>query len=197
MNDNPSEHLWIYTQVGVFGLCSRSRWDSIFAEIVKTGWERPSAGEIGWLLSSLNPYPPGSFFTADDAASFSRAMDKYLSADARAMDSRTIAALHRLVHLFASGPIFIQSAPPRNTAGTALVEAVYVYSCPQCGFLHHGSWVFDTNELTSEEIRSTVEDMLNYTYCPLCGSKDIVSVPFFLGPFDPERAPDFMSWNER
>jgi hypothetical protein len=193
MYDESGEALWIYTQAGGLRFCSRGLWQSIFTRIVKGGWESPSADQIAWLNSRLNPYPPGSFFSASDAASFALAVGKCLSEDTGAIDRHAAATMQKLAALFRSGPVFIWSEPPRKTASTGLVEVVHVYACPQCGFLHHGSWLFDTAELSLEEIRSSVESMLKYQYCPLCGSKDLVSVAFFLPPFDPDHATDFMS----
>jgi hypothetical protein len=193
MCNNEAEFLWIYTRRGVFRFCSRAEWNRIFSTIVATGWEMPSADEIGWMQSRLNPYPPGTFFTAADAESFSLAVKRYLREDAEAMDEEKKATLGELAVLFAGSPIFIWSEPPRKTAATGIVQIVYVYFCAKCGFLHHGSWLFDTNELSIEEIRISVENMLKCQYCPICGAKDIVSVPYFLPPFDPDRAPNFMA----
>jgi hypothetical protein len=190
------ETLWIYTQAGVFRFCSRSRWEGIFSRVVKSGWQMPSAGEIGWLRSELNPYPEGSFFTAADAKSFALAVQHCPWSDASPIDEITASSLSKLSGLFSCGPVFVRSEPPRNTASSGLMEVAYGYSCPVCGFLHHGSWLFSRADTSGEEIRSSVESMLAYTYCPLCGSKEIVSVPLFLAAFDPDRACDFLNWDE-
>jgi hypothetical protein len=193
MFEKSSERLWVYTECGVFRFYSRNHWESVFDAIVKRGWDIPSADEIGWLQSPLNPYPPGSFFTAADAASFAIAIAKELSECSGAAGDDTIATMQSLAELFATGSIFIVSEPPRETEFTDLVEVVYVYSCPKCGFMHHGRWLFDSKELNREEIGSWVKNTLKYKYCPICGSKDIVSVPFFLQQCNPERTQYFAS----
>jgi len=162
--------------------------------MVARGWENPSAGQVGWLQSRLSPYSPGSFFIAVDAASFALAIEEDLSKGFRAAADLTTAVMHKLAELFATGPILILSEPPRKTEFTDLVEVVYVYSCPKCGFMHHGRWLYDIKELSREKIRSWVTSTLKYKYCPICSSKDIVSAPFFLQPCDPERTPHFASW---
>jgi hypothetical protein len=185
--------LWIFTPNGVFRVSSRSLWQSIFNGIVRRGWEKPSAGVIGWLHSRLNPCSIGSFFTVADAESFARAVQKSLNDSTGQIDERSTMAMQKLGLLFSKGPVFIRSEPPRNTLSTGQAETVYVYACPKCGFINSGSWLFDTKELGLEEIQSSVESMLRSQYCPICGSKDIVSVPFFLPPFDLDHAQDIMT----
>jgi hypothetical protein len=180
--------LWIFTLNGVFRFSSRSLWQSIHNGIIRRGWEKPSAGVIGWLHSRLNPCSIESFFTAADAQSFARAVQESLDEDEGQIDEHTTMAMQKLGLFFSKGPVLVRSEPPRNTLSTGQAEIVYVYACPKCGFINSGSWLFDTKELSLEEIRSSVESMLGSQYCPICGSKEMVSVPFFLPPFDLDHA---------
>ncbi len=194
VRDMWEEDLWIYTEVGVFRFCARSRWEHLFVRIVRTGWEMSSQGDVGWLHSELNPYPQGSFFTSRDAKSFAAALKDCVSAGTQDF---TDAELKKLAELFSLGPVLIRAKPPRKTAFGDLREVAYGYSCAVCGFIYHGSWLFSTAELSMEEIRSSVETMLKSTYCPLCGAEEIISVPLFLQPFDPDHVSDFTTWEDR
>jgi hypothetical protein len=185
--------LWIFTPNGVFRFSSQSLWQRILNGIVKKGWEKPSAEIIGWLQSRLNSCSIGSFFTGTDAESFARAVQESLDEDAGQIDEHTAIAMQKLGLLFSKGPVLVRSEPPLNTLPNGQAETVYVYACPKCGFINSGSWLFDTKELSLEEIQSSVESMLGSQYCPICGSKEIVSVPFFLPPFDLDHASDIMT----
>jgi len=189
-----NESLWMYTCQGVFRFASATLWRQFFDDVARRGWERPSSDAVGWLHSKLSPYPPWTFFTAQDGHSFADAVDAYLGSAVAGMDGPARDTLKKVAMIFREGPVLILSEPPRKTASTNLREVVYVYSCPQCGFLHHGKWAFDTSESSLETIRSTVESLLAYKYCPLCGSKEIVSVPFLLPAFDPDCPPDLICW---
>jgi hypothetical protein len=197
MNDYSDQPLWIFTPTGVFRFSSRSLWQSILNEIMNKGWEKPSAGVIGWLYSSLNPCPVGSIFTAADAASFAGAVQKSLAEDTGLIDQHAAAAMQKLRLVFLNGPVFVRLEPPRETLSTGLAETVYVYACPKCGFINSGSWLFDTNELDFEEIQSSVESMLRSQYCPICGSKEMESVPFLVPPFDLNHAQDIITTETR
>jgi hypothetical protein len=188
-----TETLWIYAQAGAFRFLSRSGWDRLYARIVESGWEMSSAGDMGWLQSELNPYPCGAFFSEADAKSFSVAAKAFLAAESLPRETGEAALLTHAVELFDQGAILIRSQPPRKTIDTRLLEVVYAYSCRVCGFLHSGSWVFDVGELNPQHMRSSVETMLRFAYCPLCGSKDIIAVTFFLRQLDPGTGCDLMS----
>jgi hypothetical protein len=193
VSDRSAAALWIYTQAGAFRFGSTSRWEGLFARVVHSGWKMSSEGNIGWLHSELNPYPAGSFFTAELAESFAEALRNCVHSGA---DEFSAIALSKLAGLFSLGPVLVRTQPPRNTAFTDGMEVAYGYSCSMCGFIYHGSWLFSTAELGLEEIRSTAESMLKRTYCPLCGSEEVVFVSLFLLPFDPDRASDFMAWED-
>jgi len=179
------EPLWIFTHAGAFTFLTREVWEDLYERIVDSGWDPSSVGDMGWLQSHLNPYPTGAFFSEADARSFSEAVGSFLAAEPEADGSVSAAALRQVVDLFALGAVLIRSEPPRKTVSTGLMEVVYGYSCRVCGFLHSGTWLFDLGELSLQDIRSSVESMLQFTYCPLCGSKDVITVTFFLKPLDP------------
>jgi hypothetical protein len=77
------------------------------------------------------------------------------------------------------------------------VEVVYVYFCPECGFMHHGSWLFDEREAGRDEIVSTARAMLEYKYCPLCSSTEILSEAFLQLQVTVSALPDVMREHER
>lgn len=186
-----TDTLWIYTQAGAFRFLCTDRWEGLYARVVKSGWEMPSAGDTGWLQSELNPYPNGAFFSETDAKSFAEALTRLLAAESSTLGFEEVTLLTRLVGLFNQGALLIRQQSPRKTTGTSLLEVVYAYSCQVCGFLYSGSWLFDTREQNSQSIRSSVQAMLKLTYCPLCGSKDITAASFFLEQVDPDGGADF------
>ena len=196
-SDSLTQTLWIYTQVGVFRFLSRRRWEELYAAVVKQGWDMSDAGDVGWLQSGLNPYPAGAFFSAADARSFALAVQARHGAKTTRSDALAQEILEQVAALFSQGPVLIRSDPPRKTADTGMMEVVYSYSCLTCGFLYSGSWLFSLAELSLGEIRSSVASMLELTYCPLCGSKDIVAITFFLESLDPDETSDFMSWSRQ
>lgn len=185
--------LWLYSQAGAFRFLSREVWEHLYGRIATRGWDTSSGGDSGWLQSELNPYPAGAFFSEASAKSFSAAVRSFLDDEASQADPWEAAVLTKTAELFSRGAVLIRSEPPRKTAGTSLLEVVYAYSCLVCGFLHSGSWLFNTEELDPQHIRSSVDAMLRFTYCPLCGSKDIVAVTFFLRPSNQDIACDFMA----
>jgi hypothetical protein len=192
-----SEPLWIFTQAGAFRFLTRDAWEDLYERIADRGWDPSSIGDAGWLQSQLNPYPTGAFFSAADAQAFSEAARAFLTEEPQTRGTVSAEALEKVAGLFGLGAVLIRSEPPRKTFSTGLLEVVYGYSCTVCGFLHSGSWMFDIGELSLQAIRTSVESMLRFTYCPLCGSKDIIAVTFFLKPFDPAGGYDFMTWNDQ
>jgi hypothetical protein len=193
MHDDSDQVLWIYSPSGAFRFSSRILWQSIYAQVLKQGWQRPSADETGWLHSGLNPYPIGSFFPSADAKSFGIALEQCRDRETDGLVPHASSKGTELAELFLQGPIFVRLGPPRKTISTDLLEAVYAYACPQCGFAYHGSWLFNTSELTLEKIQASMKSLLESQYCPLCGSRELLSEAFLLPPFDPDSAPE-VTW---
>lgn len=177
--------LWIYAQEGVYRFCEEEIWDKVFSACAESGWEAPSETETMWLESPLTQYKRGSFFTAEDAASFAEALDDYLVQSEDDPASETSNLLTNLKALLVRGPVFIWSGAPQNTEAAGRREVLYVYLCPECGFMHHGNWLFEADESGLGEIERSVAAMLRYKYCPLCSSTRILSEAFILPSLDP------------
>jgi hypothetical protein len=185
MDNRPGQDLWILSQAGPFRFCGKDQWQSIFSRVVAQGWHPPSEDETGWLVSPLSDHMPGSFFTAGDAKSFADKLSGHMRrGDPVASDAPDI-LLENVVHLFRLGAVFISEAPLENTLGTDSVEVVHVYLCPECGFMHHGKWLYSIQEADTDEIASSVESMLEHIYCPLCSCTRILSEAFILPQLDP------------
>ncbi len=177
--------LWIYANRGAYKFCRQDVWEGVFSACAEAGWEAPSEAETMWLESPLSQYRRGSFFTAEDARSFAEALSDYLDQFKDDLPAETSNLMTKLTALLVTGPIFIWSGAPQKTAGTGRLEALYVYLCPECGFMHHGNWFFEMDESGLEKIERSVAAMLRYKYCPLCSSTRILSEAFILPPLDP------------
>jgi hypothetical protein len=177
--------LWIYAKRGVYRFCEEEIWDEVFSACAARGWEAPSETETMWLESPLTQYKRGSFFTAEDAASFAEALNDYLVCFKDDLSLETSNLLTKLTVLLVTGPIFIWSGAPQTTGDTGRLEVLYVYLCPECGFMHHGNWFFEMDEAGLEKIERSVTAMLRYKYCPLCSSTRILSEAFILPRPDP------------
>ena len=73
------------------------------------------------------------------------------------------------------------------------MEVVHVYLCPECGFMHHGRWLYSLEEHDLDGIETAVKEMLHYKYCPLCSCKKILSEAFILPQLDPDSLQDLVS----
>ena len=181
--------LWVYWKEGVFRFCDEDLWDRLYALVVDAGWEPLSAEETMWMESPLIQYKPGSFFTAEDASSFAGALRDFQKKPSSHVPPDLQSLAERVEELFGTGPTFIRPEPPHKTADADSFEVVHVYFCPQCGFMHHGNWYFSIVESSPDEAGTSVESILKYKYCPLCGSKDVRTVAFVLPQLDPDELP--------
>lgn len=182
--------LWFFSQAGTYVLRNGGLWEAVFSSVSAGGWSPPSEADTAWLESPLSHYRPGSFFTTKDAESFADALSAHRSRLERLDSGAAGILVAHLEMLLRRGALFISETPPGKTLGTDTKEVVYVYLCPQCGFMQHGKWVCDIVESEPGALEKSVKAMLAHKYCPLCDCKNLLSEAFILPQLDPDRLTD-------